>query len=165
VGGSKCIQYGHHEGGHVNNPADPGGGTKFGISKRSYPQLDIRNLTLADARAIYERNYWNKAGCPDLPPRLALAVFDAAVNNGVKHTVSFLQIAVKAQEDGVYGPETKTEAKNATIKDPDDLTLAQEVHAQRILFMVRNPKWSEFGRGWARRLAAIPPQGAHHWPA
>ena len=42
-----------HEGGYVNDPLDPGGETKFGISKRSYPTLDIAALTREDARAIY----------------------------------------------------------------------------------------------------------------
>src|SRR5690606_28008981 len=44
-----------HEGGYVNNPSDPGGETKYGISKRSYPELDIANLTQEDAIAIYYR--------------------------------------------------------------------------------------------------------------
>ena len=44
-----------HEGGHVNDARDPGGETKFGISKRVYPFEDIRNLTIERARAIYYR--------------------------------------------------------------------------------------------------------------
>ena len=48
------------EGGYVNNPADPGGMTKYGISKRSYPNLDIANLTIDQAKAIYERDFWNQ---------------------------------------------------------------------------------------------------------
>ena len=42
-----------NEGGYVNDPDDPGGETKYGISKRSYPALDIKNLTVEQATAIY----------------------------------------------------------------------------------------------------------------
>jgi lysozyme family protein len=52
-----------HEGGYVNHPGDPGGETKFGISKRAYPALDIKALTLGQAKAIYRRDYWIPAGC------------------------------------------------------------------------------------------------------
>ena len=42
-----------HEGGYVNDPRDPGGETKYGIAKRSYPGVDIRNLTRAQAVGIW----------------------------------------------------------------------------------------------------------------
>ena len=47
------------EGGLTDNPKDPGGLTKFGISQRSYPDIDIRNLTLDQAKAIYLRDFWD----------------------------------------------------------------------------------------------------------
>src|SRR5215472_7824652 len=72
-----------HEGGYSNNSSDPGGETMYGISKRSYPDIVISTLTLDQAKAIYERDYWNKAGCDLCDPGLALVLFDAAVNNGV----------------------------------------------------------------------------------
>jgi lysozyme family protein len=71
------------EGGYVNDPADPGGETKFGISKRSYPDLEIRNLTAEQAKEIYRRDYWEKAGCNGLPWPLDVITFDCAVNQGV----------------------------------------------------------------------------------
>ena len=69
--------------GYCNDVADPGGATKYGISHAAYPDLDIASLTLADAQAIYRRDYWDKISGDRLDPRLALLVFDAAVNNGV----------------------------------------------------------------------------------
>ena len=51
-----------NEGGYVNDPADPGGETKYGISKRSYPALDIKNLTVEQATAIYLRDFWQFGG-------------------------------------------------------------------------------------------------------
>lgn len=71
------------EGGYVNHPNDPGGETKYGISKRAYPHLDIKNLTREDANALYYKDYWLAAGCDTLPAPLCLVAFDSAVNHGV----------------------------------------------------------------------------------
>jgi lysozyme family protein len=70
------------EGGYVNDPDDPGGETKFGISHKAYPALQIANLTIEDAKLIYLVDYWNKMDCDSLPPPLDLFVFDCAVNMG-----------------------------------------------------------------------------------
>jgi len=70
------------EGGYSNDPNDPGGMTKFGISKRSYPELDISKLTLRQAKEIYYNNYWLKAGCTNMEFPLNIIVFDTAVNMG-----------------------------------------------------------------------------------
>src|SRR5215471_2909318 len=117
-----------HEGDFTDDARDPGNwtagkrgegqlkGTKYGISAASYPTLDIKNLTLDQAREICERDYWAKAGCPDLPPRLAFAVFDAAVNNGVGRAVRWLQAAVRADQDGAYGPATKAAVDRAVAR-------------------------------------------------
>ena len=78
------------EGGYVNNPADPGGATNFGISKRSYPALDIAALTREQATAIYYRDYWLPSGAQDLPQPLALVHFDTAVNLGVSRAKALL---------------------------------------------------------------------------
>ena len=71
------------EGGYVDDPADPGGRTRWGISQRAYPDLDIANLTKDQARAIYKKDYWDKVGGDTLPAPLALVAFNAAVNCGV----------------------------------------------------------------------------------
>ena len=70
------------EGGLVNDPKDPGGVTKFGISQRSYPALDIRALSLDEAKAIYQRDYWAPIQGERLPAGLDLLVLDHAVNAG-----------------------------------------------------------------------------------
>lgn len=81
------------EGGYVNDPLDPGGETKYGISKRSYPNVDIRELTEQDAKDLYWRDYWDKAGCEDLPWPMCLVVLDAAVNHGVSRARKFLELS------------------------------------------------------------------------
>lgn len=78
------------EGGYVNDPTDPGGETNFGISKRSYPNLDIKNLTKQAAQAIYQRDYWNAIGGDTLNPELACAALDTAINMGVSRAKQFL---------------------------------------------------------------------------
>ena len=71
------------EGGYVNSKNDRGGETKYGIAKRFYPNLDIKNLTVDQAKAIYKRDYWDKIKADSLPGHLREVAFDAAVNQGV----------------------------------------------------------------------------------
>lgn len=78
------------EGGYNNSPIDRGGPTKYGISSRAYPNLDIKNLTEAEARAIYKRDYWDKVGADNLPPELQSQAMDSAVNSGVGATKKML---------------------------------------------------------------------------
>lgn len=78
------------EGGYSNDPRDPGGETKYGISKRSYPNEDIKNMTLERAKEIYYQNYWLKAGCDDLPYPFNIVVFDTAVNMGRSRAIKFI---------------------------------------------------------------------------
>lgn len=78
------------EGGYVNDSSDPGGETNFGISKRAYPNVDIRNLTKQQAQEIYQRDYWNCISGDTLDPALAAAAFDTAVNMGVSRAKQFL---------------------------------------------------------------------------
>ncbi len=86
-----------HEGGSVNHPNDPGGETNFGITKRTYPHLDIKNLTKAQAREIYRRDFWNPGKYEKIDnQQAATKVFDMAVNMGPKRAHRLLQKAVNA---------------------------------------------------------------------
>lgn len=78
------------EGGYVNDRRDPGGETKYGISKRAYPNEDILDLTKARAEFLYDRDYWRAMGCDKMPDGVALLVFDTAVNCGVKRTKGWI---------------------------------------------------------------------------
>lgn len=68
------------EGSYSNDPSDPGGETKYGISKRYHPTLDIKNLTLEQAEAIYLKEYWIPAGCDNAPYPMDVCLFDSQVN-------------------------------------------------------------------------------------
>src|SRR6266404_844773 len=96
------------EGGYVNDPADPGGETNFGISKRSYPNLDIANLTIEQACNIYYTDFWIKNQCSAVPFPLSCYYFDTCVNQGSAAAVHILQQTVGVTQDGVVGPATLT---------------------------------------------------------
>ncbi len=77
------------EGGHSNDQSDPGGETKYGISKKAHPTVDIKALTVEKAREIYAKDYWAKAGCAQMDWPMCLVVFDTAVNLGVRRALDF----------------------------------------------------------------------------
>ena len=139
-----------NEGGYVNNPDDPGGETKFGISKRSYPGEDIAGMTLDRAKAIYQRDYWGPAGCDAVPDSIKFHLFDSAVNNGVVRAVKTLQQAVCEGVDGVLGPLTLQAIQSI---QPDRLVI--RFNAWRITFLTSQPDdwWQHFGRGLMNRIA------------
>lgn len=115
-----------NEGGYSSNPADPGGATKFGISARSHPGLDIATLTRDAAVKIYWREWWLRFGFAELPAAAAAKTFDLAVNMGAGHAIECLQRALRAcgrpvTEDGVIGAATAAEAGRA---DPAALMAA-----------------------------------------
>ena len=120
------------EGCYVNLPSDPGGETKYGISKRAYPNEDIANLTLDRAKTLYKRDYWDALGLDDRLPSYALVMFDCAVNQGVSKARLIL---------GNVG----SNAQNFVVA----------FQAERILHYASLPLWTTFGRGWARRILRI----------
>lgn len=137
-----------HEGGYVNDPADPGGETKFGISKRAYPDVDIANLTIEQAQAIYKKDYWDAIEADKLPDEVRFSIFDAAVNSGVTQAIKWLQQTVKVRDDGVIGPVTL----NAAIyTNPYEINGVY--NGIRLRFMTSLPTFSNFGRGWSKRIA------------
>ena len=139
----------NHEGGYIFNPHDPGGETKFGISKRSYPHLDIHSLTLADAKTIYRRDFWDRAQCDKLHPDLAFDLFDGAVNSGIGQSIRWLQRAIGVADDGVVGPLTLASIN----RENDTSAIRARYNGHRLDFMTRLSTWDVFGKGWARRIA------------
>ena len=165
-----------HEGGLSLVPSDPGNwtggavgkgklvGTKFGISAAAFPTLDIPNLSLVAAQAIYRAQYWMPLLLDSVAPQLALLVFDSAVNNGVSRAARLLQAAVHAKPDGIVGTATIA-AINRSCADQAALDAAcAEFQAQRVMFMAGLSTWSDFGLGWSRRLCALPFQAVRSMP-
>ena len=138
-----------HEGGYVNHPRDPGGETKFGITKRSYPHLNIKSLTLAQAQAIYKRDFWDALKLDRLPEAIRFHMFDAAVNSGKGNAARWLQAAVGTAQDGRIGPITLAAAGKM-----NPAALVARYSGVRLKFMTDLSTWNSFGKGWARRMAA-----------
>lgn len=136
-----------HEGGYVNDPRDPGGETNWGISKRAYPNVDIRNLTRESAATLYRRDYWLHAHCDEMPFALAYQVFDFAVNSGVGTAIRKLQSVLGLADDGAYGPLTRQSVREADVQ-----TTIEDLLDARLLFMQHLKGWDHFGRGWTNRI-------------
>lgn len=137
-----------HEGGDADDPRDAGGRTRWGISQRTYPTLDIAKLTRAEAIALYRRDFWAPLQGDALPPALAFQALDAAVNHGVGRTVRWLQRLVGVRVDGQFGPLTL-----AAIQAADQRVLIQRLLALRLDLYVEHERFAAFGRGWTRRIA------------
>jgi lysozyme family protein len=142
------------EGGYVNDPNDPGGETKYGISKAAYPSLNIKDLTLDTAKAIYQKDYWTKARCDELPGCVATMVFDSAVNNGVGRAIRLLQMAANVPADGQFGQGTMTAVKVFLAGRPAS-ALMVEFQARRMVYMADLYNWHDYGLGWSRRLVGL----------
>lgn len=137
-----------HEGGYVNDPTDPGGETHWGISKRSYPNVDIRNLTRNQAVAIYHRDFWTPVHAEDLSDGAAHQLMDGAVNSGPREALRFLQRAVGVADDGFFGPVSLAAMRKTSESDFIMLYVAE-----RLDYMTKLKNWPHHGKGWVRRMA------------
>lgn len=155
-----------HEGGFVDHPSDPGGATNHGISLRyarskgrlmdldqdgDVDAADIRLITRDVAMSLYEMDFWRPIRGDELPPALALLTFDAAINNGTPQAIRWMQQAAGVRADGQLGPVSMQALTSLPATE-----LAERLHAQRVRLMTDLGTWPQFGRGWARRLAALP---------
>ena len=139
------------EGGLANHPDDPGGVTKYGISQRAYPELDIRNLTSDEAARIYRRDYWDQIRGDELPGAVGFVLFDYAVHSGVERAQRALQLAAGVKDDGVLGPATMA----AVAAHPVPALVIEILHLrgeQLVRFSTGRTK--AFALGWARRLVS-----------
>ena len=149
-----------HEGGYTNNRADKGNwtggkvgvgvlkGTKYGIAANTYPNEDIKNLTLDRAKQLYKRDFWDKAKCDSLPNGIRFHVFDCAVNSGVSRGIKTLQQALGVTADGIVGSNTINAALSTKQED-----LIIKFYSFRILFYTSLSNFGTFGKGWMNRVA------------
>lgn len=137
-----------HEGGYTANPADPGGETNWGISKRSYPNVDIKNLTRDKARDIYYQDFWLPLNADKLSSAVAFQLFDFAVNSGIQTAIRAYQRALSVADDGHFGPMSLKAAQSMSATDQ-----IMRLLGERLDFMTRTSAWPTFSRGWARRIA------------
>ena len=146
-----------HEGGYVHDPKDLGGETNFGIAKRFYPDVDIKNLTEEEAKEIYKQDYWVKNRVEELPENLRHIFFDMCVNQGRGTAVKILQRACNAKGanlaiDGGFGPGTH--AAIDTYKPS-----IERVRCYRLKFYYdlvnKKPEQERFLFGWFKRALSV----------
>jgi len=142
-----------NEGGYVNNPADTGGETNWGITRavavdNGYTG-SMKLMTKETAKQIYKKMYWDKLQCDQLGFVVAFQLFDAGVNHGNSQAVKFLQRAISVVDDGVIGAKTI-----AATNSLDDLQIVMLFNAERIEFYSSLKTFSTFGKGWVRRVAS-----------
>ena len=150
-----------HEGGYVDHPRDPGGATNMGITRRTLakwrgvalrdlPKSEVRDLSRAEAAAIYKNAYWDPIRGDELPPGLAYALFDFAVNSGPARAVRFLQRIVGTVQDGLLGGITLRAIARMPVP-----YIIRTLCDNRLAWMRRLPTWDAFGRGWSRRVNGV----------
>lgn len=144
MGFDRAVAFVLHWEGQGQPEGDPGGATRWGISQRAHPEVDVAALTREGAVAIYEREYWTPARCHRFPPALGLALFDGAVQHGVARAVEFLQRALGVPADGIPGPVTIAAAWQAPVRE----ALVGYLSYRGVLYDV-NPADH---RGWYARL-------------
>jgi len=155
----KCLSITlRHEGGWADHPRDPGGATMKGVTIGTYAQFkgrkvtkeELRNISDADLRTIYRRNYWDKVRGDDLPAGLDLVAFDGAVNSGPARGARWVQQGLGVTADGKIGHATIAAAKAV----PASSAIAASCDA-RLEFLHRLKTWPTFGKGWQRRVDDI----------
>lgn len=155
------------EGGFANDPDDPGGRTMRGVTQRTYDSwrrarrlgpADVREITDEELRSIYLRNYWQEARCDlvaESHPKVALCLFDAAVNAGVRVAGRHLQEAIGAAPvDGWIGPITIAKLR----RTPEAEALARMLDRRARFYKslaAQRPPLRKFLDGWLARLRHI----------
>ena len=142
------------EGGYVHHPLDPGAATNMGITEAVARRVGykgaMQDLPVDLAKRIYLEEYWRPVRADELPAAVRYAVFDAAVNSGVRQSLLWLQRALGVADDGVLGPRTLAAANAA---NPD--ALRARLISQRLRFLTNLNTFGAFGRGWTRRCCDI----------
>jgi lysozyme family protein len=166
------------EGGFSDDPKDPGGATKYGISLRFLrslaPELgdvdgdgdidadDILALTPDKARELYRAHFWTALDLDYIPAVAALLLFDTAINMGCVRAVKILQETLnlfchKVDVDGKIGAQTKTAVRRVSTYHNDGFgdrfCLRRMAHYSAIV--ERNGDLSRFMRGWVNRTVAL----------
>lgn len=140
-----------HEGGYVNDPNDAGGETKYGISKRAYPDIDIKNLTKEEAKKIYEQDYWLKSYADKLPLDVRYIHFDTAINMGRSAAARLLQRSIGGiAVDGKIGNQTLSNTHKTNLFK---YALYRLAHYNKIIG--RKNSQVKYINGWTNRVLDI----------
>ena len=140
------------EGGWVNNPADPGGETNLGVTKRvweeyvGHPVTTMKSLTPELVAPLYEQKYWRPCYAEVLPRGLDLLSFSMGVNAGPGRSVKLLQQSLGLVCDGVIGPRVMQKLRESNISD-----VIQGFSESRREYYRALKQFPVFGKGWLSR--------------
>lgn len=147
-----------HEGGYVKNPNDPGGETRYGISKRSYPKVDIASLTVDDAKEIYRRDFWLPTFDRINSQAVANKAFDFSVNMGHQQAIKLLQSACNECGEMVAVDGTLGNITLNAINSADEVLLLTAYKKAALGYYQHlaavKPSLSCFLVGWCKRAMA-----------
>jgi lysozyme family protein len=165
------------EGGFVNDPDDPGGATKYGVTVHTMQRLgldldrdgdvdgnDVRRLTIDQAVSIYKQHYYERTGISTLPSPVQASVFDMYVNAGA-NAVKILQrllndFSENLTVDGAIGPKTAAATARALARAPDHFVDAYGIARRNYYYALadQRPASRKYARsqdggkgGWIRR--------------
>jgi len=150
------------EGGTNTHPLDRGGLTKYGISIKTYPDLDIANLTWEQAQQIYYRDYWLAMSCDKFSAALATILYDSGINCGQRKAAYWLQLSINwnlrvpklEAVDGIIGSKTVGAAR-----DYDPYQLGGRIISFRIdhywKLVKKYPEQKVFINGWSDRACRL----------
>jgi len=143
-----------NEGGYINDLVDPGGETNFGISRKSYPTIDIHNLTLEQAKNIYRRDFWIKIrGNIIQDQEIANNLLDFAVNAGNYAAISTIQKILDCKVDGIMGGDTLAHINQFSHDLNDKLTKSRCLFYRSLV--IKKPNLKKFLRGWLNRAESF----------
>jgi lysozyme family protein len=157
----KCIPFIlEAEGEYSNDPGDPGGETKWGITARAFPNAlrlkligtdkPIKDLTKSECTVLWYY-FWGLCSAENLPYPIALAVFNCAVNCGVQTSIKLLQRALGVKEDGLFGPRT-LEALGSKSQKAVFIAFIRHHKQYYKVISERHANLRQFYDGWLNRL-------------
>jgi lysozyme family protein len=136
---------------------DPGGTTRWGISQRAFPDVDVAELTRTEAEAIYRSHYWEPVqgnGIRSQP--VAEALFDTAVNMGVDRGVKIAQQVLGVSMDGDVGPVTLKALNRADAHRFLTRFALEKVRYYALICTARTPL-KRYLLGWVNRALDTAP--------
>ena len=146
------------EGGYVDDPADPGGATRYGITekvaRRHGYKGSMKALPLEVAERIYREDYWDAVKLDEVAetrPLFAITIFDAAVNHGPLMAKKLAQKAAGAMADGIWGPLTKKAFRERTDQVLVDMMCFYRRQYYREI-VLNKPAMGKFIKGWNNRV-------------
>jgi lysozyme family protein len=143
-----------HEKGYVDHQYDRGGETKYGISKKRYPNIDIPALTWPEAKDIYRRDFWDRFGVGQIHRQdIATHVLDILVLHG--QGPRLIQKALnhcgqRVTVDNKFGPQTRAALNKVTAGCFHNSLVSIRKDYMHSLVR-RDPTQKAFIKGWLKR--------------